>query len=54
MYDILRFFGKRLFGLFEFLDSIIFFDTISLLKFLFIIMLFKLCYKFVGWVVRAR
>lgn len=48
MYDFVLFLSSSFFNLFNFLDSIILFNTLSLLKFLTIIALFKLAYSFVG------
>lgn len=54
MYDFVMFLANSLYSLVSWLDSIVIFDTISLLRIIFIIMLFKLVYLFVGWVVRVR
>lgn len=54
MYDFVMFLANSLYGLVSWLDTIVIFDTISLLRIIFIIMLFKLVYLFVGWVCRVR
>lgn len=49
MYDLLIYLCSVLFNLLDWFDSIILFDTLSLLRLIIIITIFKLIYKFMGW-----